>query len=737
MEDIELINFEMDPFASIINNEEFYFQKGSNALKEWLDYSIDYNAQKRFYNIIKDYNTFKNLKPNNEFFELKELFFEIISYCDLHASDKEKYNKYLDKRVLAKAGVRMSPWVTHLYNYRYHPENTNITVKNALDLLNEPINNINSISVTHRQLISKYYLGSDYNELTFVDCLKKHFTKIPTPKVADNSTVLIARILYNQKEKWNPKPEKFKDFTAAFKKYLVEESLPFQVVKEDKNWFWIADFEGNFDSEEMHYELIINKGTIEIDLHFEKSVKTSKCYQSLIGTLPDFLRWKKWGEWGKCVSHKESVSIDDVDAIENAINYLNELYDYTVEFYKKEKQAMIKKAKLLRHKKQIILQGPPGTGKTRDAKLIAKEITKTNAVENKSLAIKTLTKNFIKSKLFVSQKIKGKNNKEFEVVGLEKNIVLLKSETSKPWRPSYNKIIESFNNKSWELKNRTGGFKPYEDVIAKYFYENHIDSIDSKEEKIFREQDFINLIQFHPSYTYEDFVRGIVAKPNEESDGIIYEAENKTLAKFAEVANDDQDNNYVLIIDEINRANLSSVLGELIYALEYRGEAVESIYDGDGENQLILPTNLYIIGTMNTADRSVGHIDYAIRRRFAFVDVLPKDLSSGSDVTFMKKEFETVTSLFVKNYDSKIDYNENPSKIERSEHLMKDFDPKDVWLGHSYFIQQFEKDEQGKNIEDEAIDFDLRIKYEIKPILEEYIKDGILKESARQIVNSL
>src|SRR5690606_7139407 len=80
---------------------------------------------------------------------------------------------------------------------------------------------------------------------------------------------------------------------------------------------------------------------------------------------------------------------------------------------------------------------------------------------------------------------------------------------------------------------------------------------------------------------------------------------------------------YVLIIDEINRANLPAVLGELIYALEYRGEGVDSMYDLDGDTSIILPPNLYIIGTMNTADRSVGHIDYAIRRRFAFVEVLP------------------------------------------------------------------------------------------------------------------
>ncbi|HEU4554138.1 MAG TPA: AAA family ATPase, partial [Chitinophaga sp.] len=133
-----------------------------------------------------------------------------------------------------------------------------------------------------------------------------------------------------------------------------------------------------------------------------------------------------------------------------------------------------------------------------------------------------------------------------------------------------------------------------------------------------------DVIQFHPGYSYEDFVRGIVAKTTEE--GIIsYQVENKILADFAQKAVDDPNGNYVLIIDEINRANLPSVLGELIYALEYRSQFVTSMYEYKGEREIMLPKNLFLIGTMNTADRSVGHIDYAIRRRFAFIDVLPDE----------------------------------------------------------------------------------------------------------------
>ena len=214
------------------------------------------------------------------------------------------------------------------------------------------------------------------------------------------------------------------------------------------------------------------------------------------------------------------------------------------------------------------------------------------------------------------------------------------------------------------------------------------------------------LIQFHPSYSYEDFVRGIVAKPNEEGNGIVYTAENKILGTFAKEALKDKDKPYVLVVDEINRANLSAVLGELIYALEYRGEAVQSMYAIEGENNLILPPNLYIIGTMNTADRSVGHIDYAIRRRFAFVNILPKDLTNELGDQFEGTLFAKVTNLFNTN-------------------LSPEFKKEEVQLGHSYFIT--------KNTP-----INIRWEYEIKPILFEYVKDGILVgEGIETTINNL
>lgn len=212
------------------------------------------------------------------------------------------------------------------------------------------------------------------------------------------------------------------------------------------------------------------------------------------------------------------------------------------------------------------------------------------------------------------------------------------------------------------------------------------------------------LIQFHPSYSYEDFVRGIIAETVDEK--IKYSVKDKILGSFAQEALKDKDKPYVLVIDEINRANLSAVLGELIYALEYRGEAVQSMYAIEGENNLTLPPNLYIIGTMNTADRSVRHIDYAIRRRFAFVNILPKDLTNELGDQFESALFAKVTNLFNTN-------------------LSSEFKKEEVQLGHSYFIT--------KNTP-----IDIRWEYEIKPILFEYVKDGILVgEGIETTINNL
>lgn len=132
--------------------------------------------------------------------------------------------------------------------------------------------------------------------------------------------------------------------------------------------------------------------------------------------------------------------------------------------------------------------------------------------------------------------------------------------------------------------------------------------------------DRVSLVQFHPSYAYEDFVEGF--RPAEVNGSLIFEVKPGPLIQMAERAGDDPENVYVLIIDEINRGNLAKIFGELYYLLEYRDEEISLQY-GDAERLFSLPSNLLLVGTMNTADRSVASLDAAIRRRFAFIDLDP------------------------------------------------------------------------------------------------------------------
>lgn len=222
------------------------------------------------------------------------------------------------------------------------------------------------------------------------------------------------------------------------------------------------------------------------------------------------------------------------------------------------------------------------------------------------------------------------------------------------------------------------------------------------------------VVQFHPSYSYEDFVRGITVRVKENETLPSYEVTSKVFEEFCK-----QDGTKVLVIDEINRAALSSVLGELIYGLEYRGEAIDTPYELKKEGKSIplkIPEDLYIIGTMNTADRSIGSMDYAVRRRFAFVQV-------PSEPSAIKGSWKKIGN------DVEAFYNFLMSNIFADE--LKgdpDLDIDDIKIGHTYFLG----DPKICKEEEEEY-FKYRVKYQIWPICQEYIKDGLIRKEGEGI----
>ena len=212
-----------------------------------------------------------------------------------------------------------------------------------------------------------------------------------------------------------------------------------------------------------------------------------------------------------------------------------------------------------------------------------------------------------------------------------------------------------------------------------------------------------DIVQFHPSYNYEDFVRGVQVKTGDDKK-VAYETVNRIFGEMCERAAESGEP-HALIIDEINRANVSAVLGELIYALEYRGNEVQTPYLVNGKRGIIVPENLYIIGTMNTADRTIGQIDYAVRRRFAFVQLLPD---------------ETV----ITNADAQEFFADVDTLFNDSQYMSGDFDAEDVRIGHSYFLA-------------DGAELGNKIIYQVVPILREYVRDGVLLPESEKVIKGI
>ena len=317
----------------------------------------------------------------------------------------------------------------------------------------------------------------------------------------------------------------------------------------------------------------------------------------------------------------------------------------------------------------------------------------------------------------------------------------------------YIKIMDSLGVKQMVLQGPPGTSKTYnaKQIIAYGIWENlkekdKFSSYDIK--KLLYEYQmgekgntkaYWDMVQFHPSYGYEDFVRGITVTT--ENLQIKYKTINKVFGNICKLAKEDKEKNgedagkYFLLIDEINRADSATVFGELIYALEYRDEWVEVPYTLDREevanyssktsvpdnnkavnkkeqkvdnpSKISVPDNLYIIATMNTADKSVCNIDYAIRRRFLFFDLLPDEnvirknrlLNEEQDDDIVIKTFKGINK-FIEDTTKDSQYRANDFKI-----------------GHTYFL----------NCEDDQ-KFHCKMQYQVLPILREYYIDGIIKE---------
>ena len=216
--------------------------------------------------------------------------------------------------------------------------------------------------------------------------------------------------------------------------------------------------------------------------------------------------------------------------------------------------------------------------------------------------------------------------------------------------------------------------------------------------------DRVKMVQFHQSYSYEDFIMGF--RPSASG----FELRKGTFYQFCKQAEGDESNDYFFIIDEINRGNLSKIFGELFMLIEMdkRGRDLQLLYS---DEQFSIPENLYIIGMMNTADRSLAMLDFALRRRFAFFELKPGFDSDGF------KEYQS--HLKNEKFDALINTVKHLNEIIASDESLGE----GFCIGHSYFC----------NLIPNSIDQQVLssiVEYELIPLLKEYWFDepSLVKE---------
>lgn len=210
----------------------------------------------------------------------------------------------------------------------------------------------------------------------------------------------------------------------------------------------------------------------------------------------------------------------------------------------------------------------------------------------------------------------------------------------------------------------------------------------------------VKVVQFHESYGYEDFIYGIKPRPSANGTGTAFTPEPGLFVKFCEHVRKEEEKNFVLLIDEINRAKAARVFGELLYLLEYRERNIE-LQNG---SLFSIPKNLYIIATMNTTDKSIALVDYALRRRFAFIALAPVIEGKSTVLRCWLQEngisnADEVERLFVT-------LNQEIAR-KGDEALM---------VGHSYFMVEQAKNEH--HFSEELLNFIWR--YYVLPLIAEY-----------------
>lgn len=725
---------ETEEIQKIINSEEFYFLKARKALDEFLKYENSELIDEIYY---WEYQKLRE-SSREDVKELLQLIDSLVAYCDLRAYNKITLNEYEDKRVLAQANIRQNAWIRQLLLYKKDKTKCTRPIRNTINYILKPEANINILSEDHRSMISQLLFKKEYNSDNFVTDVCNYFQELNISFTNPiNKTHLYSRLIYKLKDIWcniikglvardttdwrDELGEEFRDGA----KYSISwwHELPSNKTEILRGLRKTIEKEGHFDFyyvqnnqavykakvedfvEASEYSQKVNEWKKKSPIWFDESLEVYNDKNKKAKILFLFSSFESLQDPFPIESF-EMYKGNDLP-VRSHLGVFSCIEQIEINMMKEELEL---ETKILLQKKQIILQGAPGTGKTYSTAALALSILGVSFDPNNHEEMMKRYKEYIDKKqiyfttfhqsMGYEDFVEGlkptiaPNNKDvvYKVEdGIFKNICLQGKGLS--FENQYSLLLD-------ELKKAPLSFETKTDHLPFKVKSNSANNLTISSGKNLSNGDSATSIT----------VEKLKEKNPQDNNSCYINVIRDYMEKIQ------QPYPRVLIIDEINRGNISKIFGELITLLEADkrkdGEHPISVILPYSTKEFMVPSNIYIIGTMNTTDRSTGRIDYAIRRRFAFY-TLEADLDAIASFYAEKEALgDKAKNLF------------NAIKQFVNDHKVEDMEMEELMIGHSYFLA------------DTLENLTLKFRYDIVPLLKEYEKDGMLL-SSNQLNNKI